>query len=85
MPRLKLAPTTWDLPKCKISQSKEILKKVSAAISNDHGVEATNFGDVKHSFVAGSMSQGDKRIATDSYRALANREAREDRRVFAAL
>lgn len=73
---MKLAPTTWDRPKCKIRQIKEILKKVSAAISNDHGVESPNFGDVKHSLVAGSMSQVDKRIAMDSYRALANREAR---------
>ena len=54
----------------------QILKKVSAAISGDHGVASPNFGDVEHSLVAGSMNLGNKRIAMDSYRALANREAR---------
>ena len=54
----------------------QILKKVSAAISTDHGVESPNFGDVEHSLVAGSMNLGHKRIAMETYRALANREAR---------
>lgn len=54
----------------------QILKKVSAAISNDHGVESPNFGDVEHSLVAGSMNLGHKRIDMEAYRVIANREAR---------
>lgn len=76
MPRLKLAPTTWDRPDCKIRQIKEILTKVSAAISGDHGVESVNFGDVEQSLVVGSMIPGNTRIAMDSCRALTTREAR---------
>lgn len=54
----------------------QILKKVSAAISNDHGVESPNFGDVEHALVAGSMNLGFKRIDIEPYRAIAYREAR---------
>jgi plasmid segregation protein ParM len=54
----------------------QILKKVSAEIANDHGVESPNFGDVEYSLVEGSMALGNKRISMESYRALANREAR---------
>ena len=54
----------------------QILKKVSAAISNEHGVESPNFGDVEHCLVVGSMNLGHKRIDMTAYRALANREAR---------
>ena len=54
----------------------QILKKVSAAISNDHGVESPNFGDVEHCLIASSMNLGHKRIDMEPYRAIANREAR---------
>jgi plasmid segregation protein ParM len=54
----------------------QILKKVSASISTDHGVESPNFGDVEHALVAGSMNLGFKRIDMAAYRELANREAR---------
>lgn len=54
----------------------QILKKVSAGISYDHGVESPNFGDVEHALVAGSMNLGFKRIDMAAYRELASREAR---------
>lgn len=40
----------------------QILKRISAAISADHGVESPNFGDVEHSLAAGSMNLGFKRV-----------------------
>ena len=54
----------------------QLLKKVSAAISADHGVESPNFGDVEHCLVAGTMNLGHKRLNMEPYRAMASREAR---------
>ena len=54
----------------------QLLKKVSAAISSDHGVESPNFGDVEHGLVAGAMNLGHKRVNMERYRAMASREAR---------
>ena len=39
----------------------QILKKVSAPMSNDHGVESLSFGDVEHCLVAGCMNMGHKK------------------------
>lgn len=39
-------------------------------------VESPNFGDVEYSLVEGGMALGNKRISMESYRTLANREAR---------
>uniref|UniRef100_UPI0025ED6CF5 ParM/StbA family protein n=1 Tax=Polaromonas sp. UBA4122 TaxID=1947074 RepID=UPI0025ED6CF5 len=63
----------------------QILRKVAAMISSDHGVETPNFSTVETALVAGSMNLGFKRIDMEPYRATATNEARSSVAEFLQL